>query len=89
MAGCASAPTAIKSEPVVDQAVKSEPVVDQAVNVDQSFSDGPVGLGVHPDRIARCRKEAPTGSHVQRRVCGPKKDDIKMLGVIRRRTQGQ
>ena len=77
MAGCASAPTAIKSEPVIDQ----------AVNVDQSSNDGPVGLegyldGVHPDRIARCRKEAPTGSRITRIDCGPIKDDRKLLGVI-------
>ena len=77
MAGCASAPTAIKSERVIDQ----------AVNVDQSSNDGPVGLegyldGVHPDRIAKCHKVAQTGSRLRRIVCEPKKDDRDLLGII-------
>ena len=77
MAGCAAAPTGIESENVIDHRGLAR----------HTSNDGPVRNsdyvdGTHPDHIVLCRKEAPTGSRVRRRICEPKRDDSDLFSLI-------
>ena len=77
IAGCASAATDINSDNNTNHGVDADdPVYNDPVAYKVYLK------GVDPDRFNRCRKEVPTGSHLERIVCGPKRDDRDLIPLL-------
>lgn len=77
VSGCAAAPVSVNPE-VND---------DQSANAEVSATPGATSLSEYlhdadPKSLRRCRKEAPTGSNVNRTKCGPPRDDRELLPLI-------
>jgi len=75
--GCASTPgdtgfeRDVSNAGDVDHAVTNEPVAST------DYLDG-----APPERVRSCRKEAPTGTRVERTICGPPRDDTEKIPLI-------